>query len=308
MRYADEYKWSWVDNPFIGTHELNGLKILMMLTSNWDAKDARDDGGNTAVFQSRKLGPLLYGVDDWGASMGKWGGFFRRDKWDCAGYQSDTPNFVKGVKGGFIEWGFSGKHADDITHGIRVEDVIWLNTHLSRVTNRHLRAGLKASGATPLEIDCFTKAIRARIKQLREVASRHRETGERGHLSLSTKASTRSVQKNHFTPELLERDSSLAKKFPLTPPPRDQPSRRAGVLTSRQPEKTRLACNISPLSDFFPFHDLLFVSYLLINLGHSVWTFACSLLIAHCHLDRFREKRERRDNPCEVTAPNAEAL
>jgi len=31
--------WSWAVNPFVGTRELGGLKILAMLTSNWDTKD-----------------------------------------------------------------------------------------------------------------------------------------------------------------------------------------------------------------------------------------------------------------------------
>src|SRR2546429_120890 len=28
--------WAWNSNPFMGTKELNGLKALMMLLSNWD--------------------------------------------------------------------------------------------------------------------------------------------------------------------------------------------------------------------------------------------------------------------------------
>ena len=31
LPYADQYNWTWTDNPFTGTHELNGLKILLML-------------------------------------------------------------------------------------------------------------------------------------------------------------------------------------------------------------------------------------------------------------------------------------
>jgi len=55
-----------------------------MLTSNWDAKDERDGGGsNTAVFYSRnEEGQLYYVFNDWGATMGRWGGFFKRDKWN----------------------------------------------------------------------------------------------------------------------------------------------------------------------------------------------------------------------------------
>ena len=37
----EEHSWSWNDNPFVGTRELNGLKILVMLLSNWDTKDRR---------------------------------------------------------------------------------------------------------------------------------------------------------------------------------------------------------------------------------------------------------------------------
>src|SRR6266853_5597538 len=49
---ADSKSWSWVDNPFVGTHELSGLKILIMLLSNWDAKDARDgEGSNNEILE-----------------------------------------------------------------------------------------------------------------------------------------------------------------------------------------------------------------------------------------------------------------
>src|SRR5215510_7888262 len=34
--------WTWANNPFSGTREFQGLKILVLLVSNWDTKDARD--------------------------------------------------------------------------------------------------------------------------------------------------------------------------------------------------------------------------------------------------------------------------
>ncbi len=47
----EEHSWSWTDNPFVGTRELAGLKVLLMLLSNWDNKDQRDvaRGSNTAI-------------------------------------------------------------------------------------------------------------------------------------------------------------------------------------------------------------------------------------------------------------------
>ena len=48
--------WSWADNPFVGSRELGGLKILVMLTSNWDTKDARNgkDESNTGMIRPVK--------------------------------------------------------------------------------------------------------------------------------------------------------------------------------------------------------------------------------------------------------------
>ena len=164
--------WSWADNPFLGTHELNGLKILMMLMSNWDAKDARDGPeSNLAVFSARRSsGKSFYVADDWGSSMGKWGGFFERDKWDSAGYEKQTKDLVKDTNAGVINWGYSGKHEEDIKNGITVEDVRWLLQYLSAITDEELMAGLRASGGSERDIESFTKSIRDRIRQLENIS------------------------------------------------------------------------------------------------------------------------------------------
>lgn len=169
LKRVDGLDWSWTNNPFVGTHELNGLKILMMLLSNWDAKDARDgSGSNTAVYSRRGPGGdrLVYAFDDWGATLGKWGGFFSRDKWNADGFRQQTPAFASLAGGSTIRWGYHGKHASDVTAGIRIEDVEWLVTKLSAVSDEELRAGLKASGATPAEIDIYARSLRDRIAQL----------------------------------------------------------------------------------------------------------------------------------------------
>jgi hypothetical protein len=173
LSYADEFQWSWIDNPFLGSHELNGLKILMMLLSNWDAKDARDgDGSNTAVFLQPGSQPptYLYSFTDWGASLGSWGGFFKRDKWDVSAYERQTRNFVTGVQNGNITWGYDGKHRHDIADGITISDVRWLLPYLSRITDKELRAGFVASGATAATAERFTRSLRSRIAQMERVS------------------------------------------------------------------------------------------------------------------------------------------
>ncbi len=161
--------WAWNENPFRGTRELAGLKIVMMLLSNWDAKDARDgDESNNNVFR----GPqgLLFTVYDWGASLGRWGSVFRRDQSDCSAYTHDSPHFIRAVRAGEIEFGFIGKHGDDLKRGITVDDVRWLLPYLLRITPEQLRAGLKASGATQRQTACWASAIEQRIRQLEAAA------------------------------------------------------------------------------------------------------------------------------------------
>ncbi|MCI0487251.1 MAG: hypothetical protein L0229_11700 [Blastocatellia bacterium] len=166
--------WSWIDNPFIGTRELNGLKIIMMLTSNWDNKDVRDKsrGSNTAVFEVEMESGVQerYVIIDWGGSMGKWGNYFNREKWDCKGFASQTEDFVKGVERGEVQFGFKGQHTETFKNGIRVEDVRWLLGFLSRISDAQIQAGLRASGATSEEVTCFTASLRRRIRQLQAVA------------------------------------------------------------------------------------------------------------------------------------------
>ncbi|MBZ5622694.1 MAG: hypothetical protein LAQ69_28760 [Acidobacteriia bacterium] len=169
---VERLDWSWTSNPFVATHQLNGLKILMMLVSNWDAKDSRDGkGSNTAVYS--RPGPggdrLFYAFDDWGATLGRWGGFFSRDKWNARGFSQQTRTFVSRGDGESIRWGYRGKHGRDVTSGIRIEDVRWLLTNLSGASDEELSAGLQASGATPGEIDTYARSIRERIVQLQRL-------------------------------------------------------------------------------------------------------------------------------------------
>jgi hypothetical protein len=170
----DEHGWSWDDNPFKGTRELAGLKIVLMLTSNWDDKDVRDvaRGSNTAIFEHRLEDGSVearYLVIDWGASMGRWGASVTRSKWDCEGYAAQTPDFVARDDDGSLRWGYVGQRTDEAREGVTAADVRWLYRYLSRITDHQLGEGLRASGANDEETECFTRAIRERIDRLGRV-------------------------------------------------------------------------------------------------------------------------------------------
>jgi hypothetical protein len=177
LKLFEEHSWSWTDNPFVGTPELAGLKVLLMLMSNWDNKDQRDvaRGSNTAIYVtrvSRWRREAQYLIVDWGGSMGRWGAsVVMRGRWDPEGFAAQTPHFVTGVASGFVQFGYTGQRTGDARANIRVEDVAWLCRYLGRVSDAQVRAALDASGATAEETESFAISLRARIAQLQAVAS-----------------------------------------------------------------------------------------------------------------------------------------
>ncbi len=174
VKHFDEHSWAWNDNPFLGTKELNGLKILIMFLSNWDNKDVRDvaRGSNTGTFHYKLPDGAVearYLIIDWGASMGKWGDIMLRGKWDPQGYLNETPNFIKGVENEIVIWGYTGQRTNDAVLNITVENVRWLYSYLRQIKDSQFEDGLRASGAKEEEIPIFVKALRARINQMDKI-------------------------------------------------------------------------------------------------------------------------------------------
>lgn len=175
VKHFDEHSWAWNDNPFVGTRELNGLKIVMMLLSNWDNKDVRDvtRGSNTAIFEYT-IGhgrEARYLIIDWGAALGSWGSnILSRGRWNPEAFSSQNDQFMSGTDGDKVLWGYRGQRTADAVQNITKDDVRWLWKYLGRITNDQVSAALRASGGTESEIGDFTKAIRVRLDRLREVA------------------------------------------------------------------------------------------------------------------------------------------
>jgi hypothetical protein len=186
-RYLEGQSWTWIDNPFVKTPEFQGLRILMLLVSNWDTKDGRDrdwhgtPDSNLAIFEDNSTGSprYLYANADWGASLGEWGGNFTWTKWDCKGFAQDTHNFLRVGSDGTLHWGFEGKHGKDMFRGITPSDIQWLLQYLGRITDDQIRTGLTASGATSDETECYVPALRQRIDKLQQAVQKTRITQEK---------------------------------------------------------------------------------------------------------------------------------
>ena len=172
-QFLESQNWSWTRNPFLHSKELAGLKIVLMLSSNFDNKDGSDTfGPNTGIFLHHPENgreEWVYTFTDWGSSMGFWGAKTGQTDWRCEDYTKQTPEFVQGVSNGEVKFGYAGIHTDDFKRDIHPADVAWLMRYLGQITDEQLRAALRSSGATPQEETCFTAAIRARLEQLKKI-------------------------------------------------------------------------------------------------------------------------------------------
>ena len=104
--------------PVCRHQQLNGLKIVVMLLSNWDTKDRRDvsRGSNTAIFEyavGRVATRSALSDHRLGRRDGKWGRpSCSRDRWDVAGFEAQTPQFVAASTTSVVDFGYQGQRSE----------------------------------------------------------------------------------------------------------------------------------------------------------------------------------------------------
>jgi len=156
-------EWSWERNPFSGTRELDGLKVLMVLVNNWDLKDE-----NNVILHTAGTRELRYAISDLGATFGRAGGpgFFWRIR-RSRNEPEDFANakFIDGVKDGYVDFDFTGKN-ERLFEKIRVEHARWIGERLSLLSDGQLAALFRAANYTPQETRLLARVVRARIEEL----------------------------------------------------------------------------------------------------------------------------------------------
>jgi hypothetical protein len=160
--------WKWDDNPFIGTKEFQGLKVLMILIENWDIKDSNN---KILLARNEETGQkdLVYIISDLGATFGKTGGVFSRTRNKPEDYVE--AKFINEVKGNRVDFRFSGKHQslfDDIT----IEQARWVGALLAQLTDQQIQDAFRAANYSPEEVRMLSDALKARITELTTLPQR----------------------------------------------------------------------------------------------------------------------------------------
>ena len=171
-------EWKWKENPFIGSKEYQGLKMMMVFFNNWDIVDVQNkilqadgaDGGKQ----------LQYIISDLGATFGKLGNnnlfiVYR------IGRKTNNPSkyldseFIDGVKDGKLDLSYKGKNRDLFTD-ITVEDARWLAGLLNQLSDKQIEDAFRAANYTAEDIKTLKMGVKNRIADLNLAAGVEKQT------------------------------------------------------------------------------------------------------------------------------------
>jgi hypothetical protein len=172
--------WNWRHNPFYGTREFNGLRVMMGLIGNWDLKD-----DNNGTFEDEKqASPKLYEVSDVGTAFGTAGKRYS-DKKSKGNLQAFAQTkLIAHIHKNYIDLNFpkrpplSSLFELEWEFFFRQKRILWIGKHIPRADAKwigsllvqlspdQIRDAFRAAGYSPQEIDLCTQAVISRIQEL----------------------------------------------------------------------------------------------------------------------------------------------
>lgn len=170
--------WSWASNPFTGTREWYGLRVLMAVINNWDLKDS-----NNSVYQIQGDHPeQVYVVSDLGSSFGSPGLNWER-KGSFKAYRNSK--MISRASAEFIDFRVPARPKADtfvdlpeltkrlnlrwLGEHIPIADVRWMAHLLAQLSSQQIRDAFRAANYSPEEVEAFATVVEARIAELRQL-------------------------------------------------------------------------------------------------------------------------------------------
>ncbi|HEY7338179.1 MAG TPA: hypothetical protein VH639_25045 [Bryobacteraceae bacterium] len=175
--------WAWEENPFTGTTQINGLRVLMAVINNWDLKDE-----NNAVYQEKTpdgATERVYMISDLGASFGSgnltWP--LKKSRGDLKRYRRSK--LLASVREESVDlrnparpWPpFWFEHPEyrmrvrmiRLGRDVPRSDARWMGDLLGRLSPTQIRDAFRAAGYSPKEVEGFASVVEARIAELRQL-------------------------------------------------------------------------------------------------------------------------------------------
>ena len=166
--------WSWFKNPFVGTKELNGLRIMMALVNNWDLKE-----NNNAIYLEKGEASRFV-VSDLGATFGRTGNPLVRSKSNPGEYLGTK--FIQKVTPEYVDFFLSSRplfftqvDVPNYVTRTKMQGVVkhiprahakWLGQLLGQLSAEQIRDCFRAAGYSPEEVEGFATTVQGRIADL----------------------------------------------------------------------------------------------------------------------------------------------
>jgi len=158
-----EKAWSFNANPFLGTRELSGLKILMTMIGNWDIEGDRNNAIHE-VATAPGAPERRYLVSDLGGTFGRMGArHTNHSKWQLADYQGE--GFIDKSDDDQIELDYDGLEWN--MQVVPREHAQWFAEVAGELTDAQLRHAFETAGATPEEVHGFSSVFMRRVEALK---------------------------------------------------------------------------------------------------------------------------------------------
>ena len=157
-------EWKWKKNPFVGTPEFQGLKIMMALLNNWDLKDSN----NQIIRVKDRPNENYYIISDLGATFGHASTFpilwrITRSRNNPKNYSKSK--FLEKVKDNRVVLHYGGKNRG-LLKNISVHDAMWVAGLLSQLSDAQIRDAFRAANYTPAQINLLALTVRERSNEL----------------------------------------------------------------------------------------------------------------------------------------------
>ncbi|HVG19693.1 MAG TPA: hypothetical protein VNI02_11625 [Blastocatellia bacterium] len=155
-------EWEWDDNPFVGSREFQGLKVMMVLLNNWDIKD---ENNKVLAVRNESTGAneLRFIISDLGATFGKTGSFITRSRNKPEDFVE--AKFIDELKGNYVDFHYSGKRKG-VFRDITISQARWMGRWLSRLSDQQIRDAFRAANYSPEDVVMLAEGVRARITEL----------------------------------------------------------------------------------------------------------------------------------------------
>lgn len=167
-------EWKWKDNPFIGTNEFQGLKIMMVFFNNWDIVDIQN---KILLVETAKGKEVQYIISDLGATFGKLGNnnlplFYRLGRSKNKPSDYIKSGFIKEVENGRVELAYKGKNRS-LFRNITVGQARWLANLLLQLSDKQIEDAFRAANYSPADLKTLKQAVKNRITALDDATNQN---------------------------------------------------------------------------------------------------------------------------------------